>query len=377
MRILHLISSMDRGGAESHLASLARIQNKKDNVTIVYFKGNNYWKSNLKKEKINIIRLNLKSKFIFFQLIELIFKINDILKKVRPNILHCHLSMMELVGAILRKVNNQKFKFIITKHLDSAFLEGSKGKKVKIKGFFFDKFIINTANKTICISKQVKNFFIKNTHLPKKKFVLIYYGFDFKNFKKNRNFKSSNEFKVLKKIPRNNFKICCVARHVNQKSLDFLIISFSKYLSENNKSNLILVGSGPETNNLMKLAKKLNISRKIIWIKFSENVRDIIEFSDTFILTSEYEGLGLVLLEAMAANKPIIASNTSAIPEVIKHNFNGFLIKHLNKKDLVQKLKLIQNKNIRNKFILNSKTVLHKKFNLKIMINKTQKYYYE
>ena len=62
-------------------------------------------------------------------------------------------------------------------------------------------------------------------------------------------------------------------------------------MSENNKSNLILVGSGPETNNLMKLAKKLNISKKIIWIKFSENVRDIIEFSDTFILTSEYEGL--------------------------------------------------------------------------------------
>ena len=135
--------------------------------------------------------------------------------------------------------------------------------------------------------------------------------------------------------------------------------------------------SGPETNNLMKLAKKLNISKKIIWIKFSENVRDIIEFSDTFILTSEYEGLGLVLLEAMAADKPIIASNTSAIPEVIKHNFNGFLIKHLNKKDLVQKLKLIQNKNIRSKFILNSKIVLHNKFNLKIMINKTQKYYNE
>ena len=131
---------------------------------------------------------------------------------------------------------------------------------------------------------------------------------------------------------------------MKQKSLDYLIHSFSEYLKQNEKCNLILVGNGPETYKLKKLSRDLNIYNKIVWIKFSENIRDILDFADIFLLTSEYEGLGLVLLEAMASNIPIIATNTSAIPEVIINNYNGFLVKHLDKKDLIKKIKLIQKK---------------------------------
>lgn len=377
MKIVHLISSMDRGGAESHLASLAQNQSILDNVTIIYFKGNNYWKNKLKKKKINIIRLNLKSSFIFFQLFELLFKINKLLKKYKPNILHSHLTMMELVGAILTKLNYGRFKFIITKHLDSSFFEGSKGKKGLIKGFFIDTFVIKTSHKTICISKRVMDFFTSKTKLPQNKFGLIYYGFDLKNFKKNKNFKKTYDFKILNNIEKKNFKICCIARHVKQKSLDFLIKSFHEFQKKNKNSVLILVGSGPETSNLKKLSSELSIDEKIIWIKFSDNIRDIIEFSDVFALTSEYEGLGLVLLEAMASNTPIIATNASAIPEVIKNNYNGLLIEHLNQKDLVNKLNRIKVESLAKKFCFNSKLLLKSKFNLNLMIRKTYKYYNE
>ena len=50
MKIIHLISSMDKGGAESHLASLTKMQNKNNKVIIIYFKGNDYWKKKLKKK---------------------------------------------------------------------------------------------------------------------------------------------------------------------------------------------------------------------------------------------------------------------------------------------------------------------------------------
>ena len=56
MKIIHLISSMDKGGAESHLATLTKMQNKNNKVIIIYFKGNNYWKKKLQKKNINVIR---------------------------------------------------------------------------------------------------------------------------------------------------------------------------------------------------------------------------------------------------------------------------------------------------------------------------------
>ena len=120
--------------------------------------------------------------------------------------------------------------------------------------------------------------------------------------------------------------ICCIARHVKQKSLDFLIKAFSEFRKNNIKSKLILVGNGPETKNLKILSKELKLDKDIIWIDYSENVLKILKLSNVFVLPSRYEGFGLVLLEAMYAKRPIIASKVSAIPEVIKNNWNDYYL---------------------------------------------------
>ena len=75
---------------------------------------------------------------------------------------------------------------------------------------------------------------------------------------------------------------------------------------------------GPETRNLKDLCDELEISRNVIWINNYENIKDIYLLSNVFILSSKYEGLGLVLLEALSSKIPIIATNTSAIPEIIR-----------------------------------------------------------
>ena len=101
---------------------------------------------------------------------------------------------MELIGAIIKFYFKDKFKFIITKHLDSFFLEASFGHKKIFKGLIIDKFIINQSNRVICISNQVKNYFNKEI-AHKKKYKVIYYGFSVHNFKS-----SPDVEKVLNKI---------------------------------------------------------------------------------------------------------------------------------------------------------------------------------
>ena len=210
----------------------------------------------------------------------------------------------------------------------------------------------------------------------KNKLKKIYYGFNFNDYQFSKNYKLKIKlFKKKFKIKEKDFILCNIARHVNQKSLDVLIKVFSKYSKKNINSKLILIGKGPETQNLKKLSNELNIQKKLIWIPEYENIRDIISISNVFILTSKYEGLGLVLLEAMAEKKPILASKISAIPEIVKNNYNGILVKHGDVKEFAKKIEIFENTKKSIKFGRNGFNFLKKNFNLDKMYGETKKIY--
>lgn len=376
MIVFHLITSIDKGGAESHLYSLIKKQiEKKISVHVIYLRGNNYWRKHLTKIGVKVYKIYVKNNFDFLSLFKAFLKLQSLILKIQPSVVHAHLSTMELLGALLNLKLKNKFKFIVTKHLDSFFLEASFGRKNFIRGIFIDRFIINQSSRVICISKQVKKFFSKKIPLYNK-YKLIYYGFSSKDFKNSKNI--NNKIKLLKKkfkLKNDEIILLNVARHVKQKSLDTLLKAFAIYEKKQKKAKLILVGNGRETEKLKSLSIELGISNKLSWIKSYENIKDIFLLSDVFVLSSEYEGLGLVLLEAMSSNVPIIATNTSAIPEVIINNYNGMLFEKGNFRVLANKFHLIEKKNIKDNFKKNSIKILNKRFNLDKMNNLTTNIY--
>ncbi|MDA9814828.1 glycosyltransferase family 4 protein [Candidatus Pelagibacter sp.] len=374
MKVFHLITSIDNGGAENHLASLVKQQIKNYEVFVIYLRGNSYWKKKLESSGVKVIQLKLNKLINIINLLLIIYKVNKLVNIHKPEIVHSHLSSMELIGSLVKFFSKKKFKFIVTKHLDSFFLEASSGQNNLIQGLFLDYFIFKNADKIICISNQIKKYFLKKIKVPNRKLRVIYYGLNESDLnKKKKSRLKSIKLQDLKK----KFVICCIARHVKQKSLDFLIKTFHQFKKIETKSKLILVGEGPETKKLKILAKKLDVYEDIIWINYAENVLQLLKLSKVFVLPSKYEGFGLVLLEAMYAKKPIIASRVSAIPEVIKNNWNGLLIKHNDIKDFNSKLLRIKNEKIAKRLIKNSQITLKKKFNLDKMVKLTNEIYKE
>ena len=375
MKICHLITSIDRGGAENHLISLIKKQNKSSKIVLIYLRGNDYWKKELEAIGVRVVKIKFLKLINIFKLISAFIEIKKIIFKFNPNIVHAHLSSMELLASLIKFFYPTKINLVITKHLDSFFLEASRGKNSLIKGMFVDRFILKNSDKIICISKQVKSYF-KPVFTTPSKIKVIYYGVDQKYFKKDSGFKKSKVINLIRKKTQNNeFLICCIARQVKQKSLDFLILSFAEYCKKNLNSKLLLVGNGPERNNLIRLSKKKNIYKKIIWVNFSEQVKDLMHMADVFVLTSQYEGFGMVFLEAMLTNTPIISTNVSAIPEVIRNNYNGILIKPNNMNQMILALNRIKNKKLIKKFSANSKKLLSGKFHLNTMNEKTNNVY--
>ena len=112
MNIVHLITSIEKGGAENHLSCLARGQSKKNNVTIIYLKGKPYWKKYLNNLGIRVIKLQNKKNNII-EIIRNIFFLKNFFIKNKTKIVHSHLPHMEFYGWSSLFVLNSKVKFII------------------------------------------------------------------------------------------------------------------------------------------------------------------------------------------------------------------------------------------------------------------------
>jgi glycosyltransferase involved in cell wall biosynthesis len=327
-KILHIITSIDNGGAENHLYDLISKQVNAYDVFLIYFKGTNYHKNDLILKGVKVFKVNFLNKNFFLFLIKFT-SVLKIFKDVKPDIVHCHLWISELCGLLLKLIYGKSFLLIVTKHLDSFFLEGSFGTKNFLRGIFLERIIFFYTNHVIFISREVKKFFLKKIYVNKKKYSVIYYGVNLKKFSKC-NYKEKIDLKKKLNIDDKTIIIGCVARHVEQKSLDIVIKSFSQYVQQNPKikAKLIMIGKGHLESELKRLAKDLNITNKIIWIKYTNKINLYFNIFHIFCLSSKYEGLGLVLLEALASGIPVLATRSGAIPEIIKNKKNGYLVKH-------------------------------------------------
>lgn len=210
-------------------------------------------------------------------------------------------------------------------------------------------------NKYICVSKGVANHLIKQG-IDKSKVQVIYNGIDIKKFD-------------LPKEPYNIFTVGMVARFSKQKD-QMTLIKAIEYLVKEKKEqvNLLLMGIGKTRKKCEKYIIEHNLSEHIKIIE--GNFKDLIVKTDLFVLATHYEGLPLVLCEAMASHTPIIATNVPGVNEIIINNKTGLLVKENDVYDLANNiLKMKKDLVLRKNFVHQSDIFINKNFNLQLMYN--------
>jgi glycosyltransferase involved in cell wall biosynthesis len=148
----------------------------------------------------------------------------------------------------------------------------------------------------------------------------VYYGFEQEVDNLFDSNKLTNEMLNSKK----NFKLGTIGRLVPGKNYPTILKAVAKIVSVDPTVKFFIVGGGSSEKGLIKMCKDLKIENNVIWLGRTEHIREFLSKIDLFIFASKGEGFGLVLLEAMLANKPILAANNSAIPEVLGSNYKGF-----------------------------------------------------
>jgi N-acetyl-alpha-D-glucosaminyl L-malate synthase BshA len=111
-----------------------------------------------------------------------------------------------------------------------------------------------------------------------------------------------------------------------KRTLD-VIHAFQKIHSEEENVTLLMVGDGPDLAACRNLVEKYGISPKVRFLGKQNDVISILQLADVLLFPSEHESFGLVALEAMSCQKPVIASRAGGLPEVVEHGVSGYLCK--------------------------------------------------
>jgi glycosyltransferase involved in cell wall biosynthesis len=295
-QVTHVITTIERGGAEKQLLTLAKLQSRTGRrVTVIPLKGKLELKHEFEKCGVTV-DTNFLGKRILPQIILLsrFFRATD-------TIIHAHLPRAEILSAIARSSR----PMIFSRHNAEPFFPGAP----KWLSCLLSRFVALRSSKGIAISQAVSDYLFLTGEIGGKfDLAVIHYG---------RDQELSYESKQIDFELGSGPILGTIGRLVPQKDYETILTAFKLTLIDFPTAHLIVLGEGYLLSSLQAFAEHLGVASHVHFVGKKENVSDYLHSFDLFILASKYEGFGLVLLEAMSCMVPIVASNNSAIPEVL------------------------------------------------------------
>ena len=278
--------------------------------------------------------------------------------KERFDIIHVHWPFPHIIFGIVMKIIKNK-PLICTFHGgEIIFLENLSD---ILKKFFIS--LLRFSDFFTCNSNFTKNKLLKLTKgTLKDKIYIVPFGITVEKREKE-NFKSKKENK--------NIRILFAGRLIERKGVHVLLKAFKKVLEIVENVELIIAGDGPLRKKLEELAFELKIREKVVFKGHlsKKELEEEYKNADIFVLPSihdekgDTETLGVVLIEAMEFNIPVIATNVGGIPDIVKDGYNGILVPEKDEdalKDAI--IKLIKDENLRKEFSKNAKKYIKEKF---------------
>ncbi|TDM13230.1 N-acetyl-alpha-D-glucosaminyl L-malate synthase BshA [Macrococcus lamae] len=248
--------------------------------------------------------------------ITLATKIAEVINNYDLDVLHMHYAVPHAIcGILARQIARKDVKIVTTLHgTDITVLGYDSTLREAIKfGIEESDVVTSVSDALIEETKQVIN--------PNKDIVTVYNFINEKDFAISinpdikRNYGIPDDYKVITHV--SNFR--------KVKRIQDIIHTFKKIRSQI-KVKLLLIGDGPELSKMRQLAKKLGVAEDVLFIGKQEQVAPFYQMSDLFLLMSEKESFGLVLLEAMYCGVVCIGTRAGGIGEVIRHNETGLLV---------------------------------------------------
>ncbi len=365
IKVLQIVKTLDvLGGAERMAYCIAKgLDKKRFNITVCSLKR---FSSPILKEmeendvKVYFIKNKKKLSMSFYN------DLLSVIRTVKPDIIHTHNFYPNMYGRLLGKMM-PRAKIAIHEH-GTAYLKTRKER-------FIDKCLIGFTDMVLAVSMSVVNSLVDIEGIPPSKITLLPNGVDLNEF--NPANIHTNDIKKSLGIPSSSKIVGMVARLHKHKDHETLLYAMSDIIKNEPETTLVLVGDGPEKKKLQKLSEKLTISKNVIFTGYRKDVPELTSLFDIAVLSSKTEGFGISLLEAMAMEKPVVATSTGGTVDIVADGVNGFLVPPCDTASLKETIiKILKDESLARRFGLMGRRIVEEKFSMDKTIQNLE-YIYE
>ncbi len=333
MRIVHVITTLDVGGAEMHLLSQVRGQAQRGHlVRVVYLKGAGTLAQDFRDAGASWVGPVGSGPALPARLAPHVRQ---------ADIVHSHLLKADMATAVVATLCGRRARLVASKHNDEQVL-------LRAPVSFVHGLLGNLPARTIVLSDHVGKFIEEHGRVKRSRLRRIYYGLDPAPFEAAAASSPAKlaELRASFGFAPSDSVFVCVARFAPQKAHDVLLKSFAQVLERAPNARLLLVGDDPFGDGRRKaeaIARALGLDGRAVFAGIRRDVPALMAMSDVFVMCSLWEGLGLVFLEAMATGLPVLATRVSAVPEVVIEGETGLLVAPSDVDDLARAMHRLAN----------------------------------
>jgi glycosyltransferase involved in cell wall biosynthesis len=320
-KILFVITGLGMGGAERQVVDLADSFNKKNyDVTIAYILEPVV----VKPKSANIKLISLNGSKSIFGILKAIKNLINTIKTTKPDIVHSHMYHANIITRIAKIFVNVP-KLVCTAH--------SKNEGGKIRMFLYR--ITNFLGDSFTnVSQEAVEAFEQKGASKRNQMIAMHNGIDCNIF----TFDINERERLREKYNLNNKRVFIhIGRFTEAKNHINLLIAYKNILEKFSDINLVLVGDGELRTQIEDFILNNNLSQNVSLLGIQKNISSLLSMSDIFVLSSSWEGLPLVIGEAMSCERIVVSTDCGGVSEVLGDC--GFLVEPKNNQVLTEAMK--------------------------------------
>lgn len=320
IKILYVIENIFFGGGERAFAQFINELDKEKYEIYVGCLPGGIFEGKI-KNSARILHFNFRNKFN----LGLVYQLVKIIKEKDIQIVHSQGGRADFFARVAARIAKVPAVVSTVAMPVEGYDVGLLRKAVYV---MFDRFSERFVDRFIVVSETLRERLIKKHRIPSEKIVKICNGIEAEDYHIDSEFgyKIKDEFSIEPDAKL----IGTVGRLVWQKGLTYFIQAIKHIVDSElqiaGKIKFLIIGEGNERKSLEKLVMKLGIENNVIFTGFRKDVKEILQALDIFVLPSIREGQPIILLEAMAMGKPIVATDIEGVNETVVDGLTGILL---------------------------------------------------